>query len=408
MNKIIKSFFYLFCLLLLSGCQEKKWTVVFDVAGGSPIASLEVPNQTTINLELPSKEGYRFLGWFDANETKYEGEIQVNKDLNLQAKWKKITFSVRFEYEDGTLIEEQTIDYGNDAIAPTPKNVLGYRFVGWSSSFSNVVSNLKVVAQYEILSFEVIYLDFDNTILKQETVAYGQNGTAPTEPTRTGYNFIAWDQEFTQVTRNLTVRALYEEEAFGLVYVLDDEVYYVHGYTGTNNEIVIPTTYNNFPVVGIYEKAFLNNDTLSKVTISEGIIEIGAQAFSGCVELTTVILPNTLESIGEEAFNACSRLAAITIGAPTIGVAAFSGCTGLKTIALLNTVESIGGWGFWGNSSLKTLYIPESVVFIGKHAFSWCTNLLTIYTPEANVEHLKTLLAEAENIYVKYTVKARE
>ncbi|MGD9887426.1 MAG: leucine-rich repeat protein [Bacilli bacterium] len=404
MKKIILSVFLINLMLLVSGCQEKQWEVSFDSNGGEPFSTIVVTNGESINLPIPTKTGFTFLGWFDDANNSYSGDVIPTNHLSLTAKWEILTFVVSFQYDDETLIKEEIVSYGGAATAPTPKNIAGFQFSAWSDSFNNVTENLTIVALYEPLSYEITFLDFDDTILKQETVLYGQDGSAPTEPTKAGYRFIGWDQVFTNVTRTLTIRALYEEENYGIDYVLDGEVYYVHGYNGDNPEVVIPSTYNDLPIVGIYEKAFFNNYLITKVTISENIVIIGPEAFSGCIELTTVFLPDSLNIIGEEAFNACSRLAEITIGAATIGEAAFSGCTGLKSITLLNTVVSIGGWGFWGNSGLKTLYIPESVSSIGLHAFSWCTNLLTINTPTTNVSRLQTLLNEAKNIYVKYTV----
>ncbi|MGD9605727.1 MAG: leucine-rich repeat protein [Bacilli bacterium] len=469
MKKILKGLFLISILFFISGCQEKKWEVSFNSDGGETFENVFVNEGSSVILPTPTKEGFAFLGWADEQQTVYPQEVIPQADLQLTAKWQVLTFNVRFEYEDGTLIKEESVNYGDNLVAPTPKNILGYEFIGWDQSFSNIikdtvivaqyekisyqvtflddndvvlkqetvlfeedataptapikegynfigwdqsftniVKNTIVVAQYEKISYQVTFLDDNDVVLKQETVLFEEDATAPTAPIKEGYNFIGWDQEFTKVTRTLTVKALYEEEAYGMEYVLDGEAYIVYGYTGSNLEVVIPSTYNGVPVTGIYEKAFNNNYSITKVTISEGIVMIGNQAFSGCYELKTVLLPESLNIIGVEAFNACSKLASITIGAATIGEAAFSGCTGLKSITLLDTVTTIGKWGFWGNSGLKTLFIPESVSTIGEQAFSWCTNLLTIYTTPANVSRLQTLLDGTGNLYVKYVVAALE
>ena len=53
---------------------------------------------------------------------------------------------------------------------------------------------------------------------------------------------------------------------------------------------------------------------LRKVTISEGIYKIGANAFYYCGSLERVILPSTLENIDDSnpVFEACSKLEIIT------------------------------------------------------------------------------------------------
>jgi uncharacterized membrane protein len=49
--------------------------------------------------------------------------------------------------------------------------------------------------------------------LKVEQVAYGGDATAPQDPTRADYSFSGWDRPFTNVTRDITVRAQYYTES---------------------------------------------------------------------------------------------------------------------------------------------------------------------------------------------------
>ncbi len=60
--------------------------------------------------------------------------------------------------------------------------------------------------------FIVTFKNYDGTILKTEEVLKGQNATAPTTPTREGYIFEKWDVEFTNVTADLVVTAVFVED----------------------------------------------------------------------------------------------------------------------------------------------------------------------------------------------------
>ena len=63
----------------------------------------------------------------------------------------------------------------------------------------------------EPVTYTVIFVDYNGTELKKETVESGKSATSPTNPVRTGYRFTGWDKKFNNVTTNLTVTAQYEQ-----------------------------------------------------------------------------------------------------------------------------------------------------------------------------------------------------
>ncbi len=58
---------------------------------------------------------------------------------------------------------------------------------------------------------EVIFVDMNGAVLKIETVKDGEKATAPAAPTIEGYTFIKWDTDFSKVTKDLVVTAVYEK-----------------------------------------------------------------------------------------------------------------------------------------------------------------------------------------------------
>ena len=56
----------------------------------------------------------------------------------------------------------------------------------------------------------VTFVDWDGTVLKTESIEIGTSATAPADPVRNGYNFIGWDGDFSNVTEDVTITALYE------------------------------------------------------------------------------------------------------------------------------------------------------------------------------------------------------
>ena len=99
-------------------------------------------------------------------------------------------------------------------------------------------------------------------------------------------------------------------------------------------------------------------NTLSSVTVRGGMINHGA--FSGCTNITEVILGDGVTSIAERAF---------------------LDAAGLIGIIIPETVESIGDYAFYNCSALTSLTIPNSVTSIGYSALYGCSTLASLSVP---------------------------
>ena len=133
------------------------------------------------------------------------------------------------------------------------------------------------------------------------------------------------------------------------------------------------------------DKAFIDNGSITKIVIPEGVKEIGSQAFKGCTKLTSVTIPNTVTKIGMQAFRGCTNLTSVTIPntVTTIGTYAFYGCEALTSITIPENVTSIGSSAFYGCKALTSITIPDSVTSIGSSAFYGCKALTSITIPNS-------------------------
>lgn len=68
-----------------------------------------------------------------------------------------------------------------------------------------------VLPQLQQETFTVTFVDWDGTVISEQTVVSGAAATAPADPVREGWTFIGWDVDFSNVTSDLTVTAQYEE-----------------------------------------------------------------------------------------------------------------------------------------------------------------------------------------------------
>ncbi|MCX7123331.1 MAG: leucine-rich repeat domain-containing protein, partial [Gammaproteobacteria bacterium] len=103
----------------------------------------------------------------------------------------------------------------------------------------------------------------------------------------------------------------------------------------------------------------------------------GTGVFSGCLALTSVVIPSTVTSIGFRAFDDCRALTSVVIseGVTSIGESAFKGCSALTSVEIPEGVTSIGESAFKGCSALTSVVISEGVTSIGKSAFNDCINI---------------------------------
>lgn len=71
------------------------------------------------------------------------------------------------------------------------------------------------VLRSDITTYTVTFVDWDDIVLRTETVAHGGSATAPANPSRAGYTFTGWSPDFSYVTSALTVTAQYRRNRSG-------------------------------------------------------------------------------------------------------------------------------------------------------------------------------------------------
>ena len=103
--------------------------------------------------------------------------------------------------------------------------------------------------------------------------------------------------------------------------------------------------------------------TIPDTVDGETVNALDSGCFSGCTELTTIILPDTLTTIESEAFEGCSKLRGLYIpqGVKSIGENAFGGCVALEAICIPATVSSIADGTF--DDCARLLYINYDGTF---------------------------------------------
>ena len=146
---------------------------------------------------------------------------KVTSDLTINAVYDVDTFTVTFK--DGEkVLETQTVEYEAAATAPDTARLSppeGMHFAKWDKDFSKVTEDIEVSAVYEINFYTVIFKNGETT-LKIDKVKHGDSATPPNNPPDTPTaKFVGWDKSFDNVTSDLIVNAKLEKRKYTLTFI---------------------------------------------------------------------------------------------------------------------------------------------------------------------------------------------
>lgn len=145
---------------------------------------------------------------------------KVTSDLTINAVYDVDTFTVTFK--DGEkVLETQTVEYEAAATAPDTARLSppeGMHFAKWDKDFSKVTEDIEVSAVYELNEYTVIFKNGETT-LKTEMVKHGFAATPPNVYDTATKKFVGWDKSFDNVTSDLIVNAKFETKKFTLTFI---------------------------------------------------------------------------------------------------------------------------------------------------------------------------------------------
>ena len=151
----------------------------------------------------PTRTGYSFIGWDKAIDN-------VTEYMTVTAQYKINRFEVQFLNWNDTILKIDSVDWHGTAVAPENPTREGYSFTSWNKKLDDITADLVVKAQFTINYYDVFFLDYEGSILKQQSVKYNTAATAPNSPTRDGYTFKGWSGEITHVNERVFAVAQYE------------------------------------------------------------------------------------------------------------------------------------------------------------------------------------------------------
>ena len=143
---------------------------------------------------------------------------KVTSDLVIKAIYRKNQFRVVFYNEVDEIISEQIVDYGKSAEDVTFPSKEGYNFIGWDQEFTNVTADLYIKPVFEQKEFTVKFYDETGNVIKTKKVLYGESAIGTSLSNKEGYKFIGWDKDLTNVKSDLEVYPVYEVMTYTVKY----------------------------------------------------------------------------------------------------------------------------------------------------------------------------------------------
>ena len=130
-------------------------------------------------------------------------------------------------------------------------------------------------------------------------------------------------------------------------------------------------------------------DSITVNGVKYNVLGIGSEAFSGCTDLTSVVISNVSNGvtiIERFAFDGCTNLTSVSLPSSTykIGHGAFNRCTGLTEMTIPEGVREIEEFAFSDCSNLTSVTIPSTVIRITRNPFPGCYNLGQIIVAPSN------------------------
>ncbi len=195
--------------ITLTAKYVKQYTVEFVDYDNSIIDIQLIDNNgDAVAPESPERNNYRFIGW----NTSFGN---IASDLIVRAEYVR-QYKVTFVCYDGVVFDEQIVDENGSATSPeTVPTLEGYDFNGWDKEYTNITSDVTITATYKIKKYTVKFIMPDGTEINEQTVEHGFSAVAPKHDEvyfdgQAAKGFTRWNTEFSTVTDNLIVTAVYE------------------------------------------------------------------------------------------------------------------------------------------------------------------------------------------------------
>lgn len=244
--------------MMLVGCTSTKYKLTLNLDGGlismNKIQVFDEP--TTVELGIPVKTGYEFVGWEYNGNLLDSSTIYVDRQISLQAKWFKTSYVITLEDELNDTKDYLEVTYNKKFTLPTLTK-LGYEFIGWKYEDKLYTSekyehqqDITLKAYWREESYIVDFIDGNKEVFSPITIKYLEEITLPIL-TKDGYEFLGWYDGDTLIESGnynynygMTLHSKWKPKEFSITFI-----------TNTDEEISsLKVTYNEKFILPVIQK----------------------------------------------------------------------------------------------------------------------------------------------------------
>ena len=216
-------------VIVIGTLTANKYKLIYKI-DDKEYKSYDVEYGTPITPEEPTKEGYHLLGWYDEYGLWYPiPETMPAHDITLNGYFTENSYRIKFLWPNGGIIDSYNVNYGYPIPqAPSPSKE-GYTFTGWDEEIPETMpmKDLTITATFTINTYKLIYM-IDDSEYKSYDVEYGASITPEPDPTKEGFTFRGWDQQWwfddeeTMPARDVTINGHFEVNSYSIAYLWPD------------------------------------------------------------------------------------------------------------------------------------------------------------------------------------------
>ena len=362
---------------------NRQYTISYNLNGGTWTDNFIVTDERNANekIILPTanditRVGYEFGGWYDDDDNNRITEIPSDtaKNISVTAKWLQlytITYNLNGGENNTNNPTSYTVETETIRLADPTKDD-NSSFLGWYNDSGEVITEIKPSETAANITVTARW-STTCTVSDAESVILALSGEGPHDIVVTG--------EITNV--NLDIQAIKDglngnkgaKVNLDLSQTTEWDELPVWSFEGCINltSIIIPDS-----VTFIGDTTFQNCSNLKSINIPNGVTSIETKTFNGCSSLTEITIPDSVTSIAYDAFTDCNSVKTLVTGNGLTSLDYLPITSALESITIGDSITEIGAEKFKDFTALTSVTIGSGVTSIGGYAFSGCSNLTSV------------------------------